>query len=89
MATKIAAAAKARGLSLNLGLNSVSGAHYGGWTGPLAACEFDAKDMGALATGRGMKATVLLSKDGTRAKVLGALRAAAKTLVKGDFFFLT
>jgi hypothetical protein len=89
MATKIAAAAKARGLSLNIGLNSVSGGHYGGWTGPLAACEFDAKDMGTLATGRGMKATVLLTKDGTRAKVLSALRAAAKTLVKGDFFFLT
>src|SRR5512139_3653668 len=89
MATKKSAAAQARGLSLNIGLNSVSAAHYGGWTGPLAACEFDAKDMGALATGRGMKATVLLTKDGTRTKVLGALRAAAKTLVQGDFFFLT
>jgi hypothetical protein len=89
MATKIPAAAKPRGLSLNIGLNSVSGTHYGGWTGPLAACEFDAKDMAALATGRGMKATLLLTKDGTRAKVLAALRAAAKTLVKGDFFFLT
>ena len=32
---------------------------------------------------------MLLTKDGTRAKVLSALRAAAKTLVKGDFFFLT
>ena len=89
MATKKAAAKKARGLALNIGLNSVSGAHYGGWTGELAACEFDAKDMAALATGRGMKATLLLTKDGTRAKVLAALRAAAKTLVSGDLFFLT
>jgi hypothetical protein len=89
MATKTSAAATPRGLSLNIGLNSVSAAHYGGWTGPLAACEFDAKDMAALASGRGMKATLLLTKDGTRAKVLGALRAAAKTLVKGDFFLLT
>jgi hypothetical protein len=89
MASKIPATRKPLGLSLNIGLNSVSGAHYGGWTGPLSACEFDAKDMGALATGRGMKATLLLTKDGTRAKTLSALRAAAKTLVKGDFFLLT
>ena len=89
MATKPSAATKARGLSLNIGLNSVSPGHYGGWSGDLSACEFDAKDMAALATGGGMKATVLLTKNGTRAKVLAALRAAAKTLVKGDFFFLT
>jgi metacaspase-1 len=90
MATKkTPAASKARGQSLNIGVNTVSAAHYGGWTGPLAACEFDAKDMAALATGRGMKASVLLTKDATRAKVLAGLRAAAKALVKGDFFFLT
>lgn len=82
-------ATKARGLALHIGLNSVSAAHYGGWTGPLAACEFDAKDMATLAAGRGMKSTLLLTKDGTRAKVLAALRAAAKALVAGDFFFLT
>ena len=89
MATKTPAAKKPRGLALNIGLNSVNAAHYGGWSGPLAACEFDAKDMAALAAGRGIKATVLLTKDGTRAKVLAALRAAAKTLASGDFFFLT
>ena len=92
MATKTPAAKKtpkARGLSLHIGLNSVSPAHYGGWTGDLSACEFDAKDMAALATGRGMKATVLLTKNGTRAKVLAALRAAAKTLASGDLFFLS
>ena len=92
MATKTPAAKKtpkARGLSLHIGLNSVSPAHYGGWTGDLSACEFDAKDMATLAAGRGMKATVLLTKNGTRAKVLAALRAAAKTLASGDLFFLT
>jgi len=90
MATKTpAAATPPRGLSLNIGLNSVSPGHYGGWTGDLAACEFDAKDMAALAAGRGMKVTRLLTKEATRAKVLAALRAAAKTLAKGDFFFLT
>jgi len=92
MATKTRAAKqtqKPRGVSLNIGLNSVSTAHYGGWSGDLAACEFDAKDMAALASGRGMKSTMLLTKNGTRAKVLAALRAAAKSLVRGDFFFLT
>ncbi|HMO45217.1 MAG TPA: caspase family protein [Rubrivivax sp.] len=89
MATKTSAAAKPRGLALNIGLNSVNPKHYGGWTGDLAACEFDAKDMAALAAGRGIKATQLLTKDATRAKLLSALRAAAKTLVKGDIFMLT
>jgi hypothetical protein len=89
MATKNPAPRKPLAMALNIGLNSVSGAHYGGWTGPLSACEFDAKDMAALATGRGMKATVLLTKDATRAKTLSALRAAAKALIKGDYFLLT
>jgi predicted transcriptional regulator len=89
MAAKKPAPAKARGLSLNIGLNTVSGSHYGGWTGPLAACEFDAKDMSALATERGMKPTVLLTRNATRAKVLAGLRAAAKALGKGDLFLLT
>ena len=89
MASKTPVEKKARGLSLHIGLNSVNPGHYGGWSGELAACEFDAKDMAALAGGRGMKASVLLTKDGTRAKVLAALRAASKSLVKGDFFFLS
>ena len=86
---KTSATKAATGLSLHIGLNSVSTSHYGGWSGDLAACEFDAKDMAALATGQGMKATVLLTKDGTRAKTLSALRAAAAKLVRGDFFMLT
>jgi hypothetical protein len=45
--------------------------------------------MAAIATSRGMKATVLLTKKGTRAKTLAAMRKAAKALRKGDFFFLT
>lgn len=89
MATKKTAAGSARGLALNIGLNSVGAAHYEGWTGPLAACEFDARDMAALAKGRGIEPTVLLTRNATRAKVLEALRKAAKTLAKGDFFLLT
>ena len=36
-----------------------------------------------------MKPTVLLTRKATRAAMLAALRAAAKTLASGDFFFLT
>ncbi len=75
--------------SLHIGLNEVSAADYSGWSGPLAACEFDANDMAAIAKTRGMKSTVLLTKKGTRANVLAAIRKAAKTLLAGDLFFMS
>ncbi|MEO8079482.1 MAG: caspase family protein [Caldimonas sp.] len=80
---------KARGVSLHVGLNGVSASAYGGWDGPLAACEFDARDMAALAAAKGMKASLLLTKKATRRAVLQAMRAAAKKLGAGDFFFLS
>jgi len=80
---------KAKGLSLHIGLNGVSGAAYGGWDGPLAACEFDANDMAAIAKQQGMKSTVLLTKKATRGATLAAIRDAAKTLAAGDFFFVS
>nr|WP_315233068.1 caspase family protein [uncultured Albidiferax sp.] len=82
-------AVAAKALSLHIGLNAVSSAAYSGWSGPLAACEFDANDMAALAKSKGMKPTVLLTKRGTRSRALAALRAAAKALRAGDLFFLT
>ena len=81
--------AKPAGLSLNIGLNGVSAAAYGGWDGPLAACEFDANDMAAIARAKGMKATVLLTRKATRANMLAGMRGAAKALKSGDFFLLT
>lgn len=75
--------------SLHIGLNEVSAAHYAGWTGPLAACEFDAHDMAALARSQGMKSTLLITKKATRSQVLAAIRKAAKALAKGDLFFLS
>src|SRR6478735_7811188 len=80
---------KAKALSLHIGLNGVSGAAYGGWDGPLAACEFDANDMAKLAAGQGMKPTVLLTKKATRSATLAAMRSAAQTLAGGDFFFVS
>ena len=81
--------AKPRAWSLHLGLNAVSSEAYSGWSGPLAACEFDANDMAAIARTRGMKSTLLLTRQATRAKALAALRGAAKSLHAGDLFFLS
>ncbi len=86
MATKPAAP---KALSLHIGLNAVDPKAYEGWDGPLAACEFDAKDMSAIAKGKGMKPTVLLTKKATRAAVLAGMRAAAKALKAGDLFFMS
>lgn len=83
------AAKKPQALSLHIGINEVSAAHYEGWTGPLAACEFDAHDMAALATSQGMKSTLLITKKATRANLLAALRKAAKSLSTGDIFFMS
>jgi metacaspase-1 len=89
MKTSSKAASNHTALSLHLGLNSVSPAEYGGWSGELNACEFDANDMAAVAKAAGMKSTVLLSKKATRSNMLDAVRGAAKQLASGDFFFLT
>jgi hypothetical protein len=88
-APKTSAAARHKARSLHIGLNGVSGTAYAGWTGPLAACEFDANDMAAIAKSKAMKPLVLLTKKATRANVLKAMRAAAKALVAGDLFFMT
>lgn len=88
-ATKASASGKAKAQSIHLGLNSVDPKHYGGWSGELLACEFDAKDMAALAKAAGITSTMLLTKDATRAKALAAVRAASKQLKSGDLLFLT
>ena len=91
MASKasVSATKKPQAHSLHIGINEVSAAHYEGWTGPLAACEFDAHDMAALAQSRGIKSSLLITKKATRANLLAALRKAAKALGDGDFFFMS
>jgi metacaspase-1 len=86
---KAAAASRPRAMSLHIGLNLVDPKHYGGWSGPLAACELDARDMAAIAKSQGMAASQLLTKAGTRKAVLAGIRAAAAKLGKGDLFFLS
>ena len=80
---------KARAMSLHIGLNAVDPKAYEGWSGPLAACEFDANDMAAIAKAKSMAVAKLLTKAGTRKAVLAGLRGAAAKLSKGDLFFLT
>ncbi len=89
MAKRSTAAAKGKAMSLHIGLNLVDPKHYGGWSGPLAACEFDANDMAAIAKSCGIAPVLLLTRQATRKAVLGALRKAAKALKKGDLFFLS
>ena len=89
MAAKPSATAKPKAISLHIGLNGVSAAAYSGWDGPLAACEFDANDMAALAKKRGMKPDVLLTKKATRSAVLAGMRRAARALKSGDLFFMS
>lgn len=90
MATKRAPSSnKVKAVSLHIGLNSVNGPDYEGWTGELAACEFDANDMASISSSQLMSPTTLLTKKATRANVLAGIRGAAKALGSGGLFFLT
>jgi hypothetical protein len=80
---------KPKGISLHIGLNSVDPAGYGGWAGPLNACEFDANDMEKIAAAQGFKTKKLLTKDATATAVTAFLKSAAKQLTKGDMLLLT
>lgn len=80
---------KPRAVSIHVGLNAVNPKQYEGWSGDLVACEFDAKDMAAIAGAAGIKPAVFLTKKATRANVLAAVRNASKTMRAGDFLFLT
>lgn len=55
-----------RGLSLHVGLNAVDPHHYAGWSGPLNACEADARDMKAIAQSQGFQASLLLTAQARR-----------------------
>ena len=79
----------AKGVSLHIGLNLVDPVHYQGWDGALAACEFDANDMQAIATKQGFQTTKLLTPQATATNVIAAIATAAKALKSGDLFLIT
>lgn len=80
----------AKGISLHIGLNRVDPKHYQGWDGALAACEYDAQDMLAIARKQRFKSSrLLLTEAATSAGVLNAIGEAAQQLVAGDLFWIT
>lgn len=79
----------AKGLSIHVGLNSVDPVHYQGWSGELAACEFDAKDMDAIALEAGFEPTLLLTPNASSEALTEAIKTAAGGLGAGDILFLT
>jgi hypothetical protein len=78
-----------KGMSLHVALNRVDPGAYGGWSGDLVACEFDAEDMRAICESRGLEPTVLMTSDATSEAVLAAIDAAAAELGDGDLFVLS
>jgi metacaspase-1 len=81
--------AMAKGISLNIGLNSVDPKHYGGWDGQLAGCENDANDMADIAATSNFEVKKLLTKDATVDNVKSSINSAAQALAPNDFFFLS
>lgn len=77
------------GVSVHIGVNDVDSNHYGGWSSPLKACENDANDMHALASGAGFDSLLLVAADATRDAIIEGISAAADKLSAGDIFFLT
>ncbi|MGV8175093.1 MAG: caspase family protein [Methanothrix sp.] len=78
-----------KGIALTIGLNSVDPKHYAGWSGELAACEADARDMAKIAASKKFQVETLLTKEATRAQIIEKVSKAAKELKSGDIFMLT
>ncbi len=63
--------------AIAIGINTVNPEHYDGWSGPLAACEADARDMAEIARSQGFSATEILTSEATRDTFWRTLRKAA------------
>jgi metacaspase-1 len=77
------------GMSIHIGLNGVDPRHYQGWDGKLTACEFDAKDMKAIADSQNFNSKLLLTKNATRDAVIQSIEEAAQKLKQGDELIIT
>lgn len=77
-----------KGIALTIGLNSVDPGHYDGWSGPLNACEADAKDMAHIAELCSFETNTLLTTAATREAVITNFHGTAAQLVDGDIFML-
>jgi hypothetical protein len=84
----------AKGISLHIGLNQVDPNHYhdqygNPWNGQLAACEFDAQDMQAIAQSQGFETHMLLTTQATSDNVINTIMQSTQALQSGDIFFMT
>ena len=77
------------GMSIHIGLNGVDPTHYQGWDGKLTACEFDAKDMKAIADSQNFNSKLLLTKNATHDAVIQSIEEAAQKLKQGDELIIT
>lgn len=78
-----------KGISLNLGLNSVDPAQYNGQLATLLGCENDARDMHNIALSQGFDAQLLLGQEVTSTAVIKAIGDAATNLDDKGIFLLT
>jgi metacaspase-1 len=79
----------AQGISLHIGVNEVDPDHYAGWSGPLMACEADAREYQTIAAARNFESRTLLTEGATREAVITAVTGVADRLQTGDMFLLT
>ena len=78
-----------KGISINIGLNSVDPKHYGGWDGQLAGCENDANDMADIATTAKLEVRKMLTTDATVENLKNSLLSASQTLESSDYLLLS
>jgi len=78
-----------RAVGIHLGLNAVDPAHYMGWSGMLAACENDARDMAAIARSNLFEVIILLTREATSTRLLQLLAGEAARMGAGDILMLT
>jgi hypothetical protein len=77
------------GTALSIGINNVDATMYDGWSGPLRACENDARAMARIAADLGYTISILPTDEARADVVLDRIRDAAARLRPGDTFLLT
>ena len=71
-----------------IGWNRVDPAAYGGWSGELSDCEFDALFAGEMWREFGFETSVLLTEDATKAHCKAALKESLNGLTAGDWLIV-